>query len=553
MNGINNISFGRRNNNLNTADKKNNRKRNAKAAVALGITAAAIGGIALYKNRNSKPVLKFRNFIKDGVMSPLKEKNVTLKKKVSNVWNNLKDGVKGLKTKSGNYSDTLEIKNPKVQAESKAGNIEKPAKPEAKEDIAVSLLDKKLDAKAEKTKGAEKPCKPIGKNITQAPAGKASETSKKQQNTGNNTADLIKNTGANVLDAAKNHARDLRVAAGTAAVVTGGVVAGGKIGDAVQENKEKSFSIEYNGKAFKGELKDGCAFDENNNPLNGVLTIKYNSGKKVVIDYKDGKLHRSTLFKSADDVVPETMREYNDGRILNKHDDLFSNPDGDDKSFKSRTVRTFGSDDAMLESEIRYLDETGRDFSKRHFIKNLGKDKKIKGAPINTFSTETRENGDGTVLKKVYIPVNGADKLIRTSSKAQDGSFDITLFGLNGEDIAQLSTDSDKKAIAYWHYTADKDCAVIEIKDGRIAADNYEDAAVNAVLLPDSTENFARYMANDGSIIQIECKDGDISSISSYSNIDDKTPKTKMLFKGGRAFYDIWHDENGEVVFKVKH
>lgn len=317
--------------------------------------------------------------------------------------------------------------------------------------------------------------------------------------------------------------------------------------------KKKVFQLNNNGKAFKGELKDGCAFDENNNPLNGVLTIKYNSGKKVVIDYKDGKLHRSTLFKSADDVVPETMREYNDGRILNKHDDLFSNPDGDDKSFKSRTVRTFGSDDAMLESEIRYLDETGRDFSKRHFIKNLGKDKKIKGAPINTFSTETRENGDGTVLKKVYIPVNGADKLIRTSSKAQDGSFDITLFGLNGEDIAQLSTDSDKKAIAYWHYTADKDCAVIEIKDGRIAADNYEDAAVNAVLLPDSTENFARYMANDGSIIQIECKDGDISSISSYSNIDDKTPKTKMLFKGGRAFYDIWHDENGEVVFKVKH
>ncbi len=110
-----------------------------------------------------------------------------------------------------------------------------------------------------------------------------------------------------------------------------------------------------------------------------------------------------------------------------------------------------------------------------------------------------------------------------------------------------------KKAIAYWHYTADKDCAVIDIKDGRIAADNYKDAAVNAVLLPDSTENFARYMANDGSIIQIECKDGDISSISSYSNIDDKTPKTKMLFKDGRAFYDIWHDENGEVVFKVKH
>ena len=32
-------------------------------------------------------------------MSPLKEKNVPLKKKISNVWNNLKDGVKGLKNK----------------------------------------------------------------------------------------------------------------------------------------------------------------------------------------------------------------------------------------------------------------------------------------------------------------------------------------------------------------------------------------------------------------------------------------------------------------------
>ena len=91
---------------------------------------------------------------------------------------------------------------------------------------------------------------------------------------------------------------------------------------------------------------------------------------------------------------------------------------------------------------------------------------------------------------------------------------------------------------------------MIEIKDGRIAADNYKDAAVNAVLLPDSTENFARYMANDGSIIQIECKDGDISSISSYSNIDDKTPKTKILFKDtAGAFYDIWHDEKWRSCF----
>ena len=63
LNGINNISFGRRNNNLNTADNKNNRKRNVKAAVALGITAAAIGGeLLLYKNRNSKPVLKVQKF-----------------------------------------------------------------------------------------------------------------------------------------------------------------------------------------------------------------------------------------------------------------------------------------------------------------------------------------------------------------------------------------------------------------------------------------------------------------------------------------------------------
>ena len=57
--------------------------------------------------------------------------------------------------------------------------------------------------KLRKQKVQEKPCKPIGKNITQAPAGKASETSKKQQNAGNNTANLIKNTGANVLNAAK--------------------------------------------------------------------------------------------------------------------------------------------------------------------------------------------------------------------------------------------------------------------------------------------------------------------------------------------------------------
>lgn len=46
---------------------------------------------------------------------------------------------------------------------------------------------------------------------------------------------------------------------------------------------------------------------------------------------------------------------------------------------------------------------------------------------------------------------------------------------------------------SYWYFTGDKYCAVVEIDDGKIANNDYETAAINVVLLPDSTENTKIY------------------------------------------------------------
>ena len=121
MNSINNISFGKTYNAQNTENKDVKRKKALKIAAGIGVAVA--GGALLYKNRNAKPVLKFRNFVNEGVLAPLKEKNVPLKKKISNVWGNIKSGVKDLNAakkvaKPEASLDTIEIKN--VQNKPKA-------------------------------------------------------------------------------------------------------------------------------------------------------------------------------------------------------------------------------------------------------------------------------------------------------------------------------------------------------------------------------------------------------------------------------------------------
>ena len=307
LNGINNISFGRRNNDLNTVDNKNNRKGNVKASVAVGITAAAIGGIALYKNRNSKPVLKFRNFIKDGVILPLKEKNVPLKKKLSNAWDNLKAGIKNVKSKPKNYSDTVEFEAPKRYGIKKS--IEKSST--VKNNIINSDIGKKSDVKSlVNSKKSSSKTKLAIEDKLAAVKNKVFKSKVSKQVKKPASVDKESSKHQSIADKAKKHARDLRVAAGTAAVVTGGVVAGDKIGEKIHENKDKTFSIKYKGEEFKGRLENSTAYEANGKPLTGRLTISYNSGKKAIIAYKDGILKQSVLFGESDKIIPETIRKY---------------------------------------------------------------------------------------------------------------------------------------------------------------------------------------------------------------------------------------------------
>jgi len=555
LNRINSVSFGRRINNTESADNKNkNHKRNVKIALAVGAAAITIGGIALYKNRNSKPVLKFRNFVKDGIMAPLKEKDVPLKKKVSNVWNNLKDGVKGLKndkkSAAKNFEDIVDIKKPEEQVLVKDTVLSK-----NKENIERPIdkpLDGPVENPLEQAAKTDKPLKATGsivkkpKKAAHAPSGGAA---RKKADAGEKKSPIGK-IKEGIVETARNNAKDLKVAAGAAAIATGGVVAGGKINDAIQDSKEKDFSITLGDEEFKGELKNGAAFDENGKPLNGTLKIHYGSGKEVLIKYTDGVLQQSVIFGSKDSTIPKTIRVYDgDGRISKKHDKLRMNKaEKDGNAFISSVVRDYYPDCA-LKSETRYLDKLGKNSAVTHFSRNLDDEGKIKGKPIQAYSTKIKTYKNGTTLKSLYIPINGEDKLIRTSKRTKDDLVDITLFGLDGREVAQLSSDSNKKATLYRHIADGKDDGLIRIEDGKVAGIDG-----SLVMLSKPGDKIDRYMAKDESIVEISYKDGAIYSIASYANADENSmPETEMIFNNGGAHLDILYDKNGEIVFKVNH
>ncbi len=593
LNGINNISFGRADKGIKTPEeKKKNHKRAVKIAVAAGAVGLAAGGVMLYKNRNSKPVLKFRDFVKNGILAPLKEKDVPVKKKVSNVWNNLKTGVQNLgnkpnKGKAEAFVDTIEINNkadnaginkqaaqsvkkPAEKLQKKPVNdtklqdnqtksVQQPAKKSASASVSKPAVSKKEGQKSEKARkiGANKPSKTSDK-VKGLPPVAAGEI---PPQSGGMVDDIkggeSKGIGGSIMAAAKNHARDLKVAAGTAAVVTGGAVAGAKINDAAgKDNEKKNYSITVNGKEFKGRLENGKAFNENGEPLNGTIDVVYDSGKRVAITYNSGYLAASTVFDNADDKIPSAMRVYNDGKISKKYNELKPNPEKGENAFKSDDVQVFDSD-SMLKSKTRILDGEGKHTAVDYYLKNTGKDGKIAGKPIFVSTNEAQKFDDGTSVNNVSIPYGGEDVKLRTIKKEKDGSMEITLFSpKNGREIAQLLTDADKKVNSYWHFSNGKgDDSAFEIQDGKLVTDDFTGGVLNADLMPDSTDSIKRYKTDDGTIIEIGInQDKNIQSITEYSNKAKQAPEFEMLFKDGRAASEIFYDEDaGNVIFKLNH
>ncbi len=632
IDGINNVAFGKSSYKTEVDDKKKNHKRAAKIAAA--VTGAVIigGGIALYKNRNSKPVLKFREFVKNGIFAPLKEKDIPLKKRVLNVFDNLKNGIKNLKaektSKKADYLDTVEISNDKLKnakaknsaAENKTQaapessvneDAKKPAKAagakktKEKPSIAsksetsdkASTLEKQEKKEGIFFKGKRKSNKRQAGKAEDKPAKTLKASSPKESSIKDKTAEKVnkhakqpepkaepvvsaddkkaasvksldesnkgkvvkeeKGIGESVIESARKHAHDLKVAAGTAAVVTGGVAAGSKIGEIVEDKKEKSFSITLNGEEFNGKLDSGMGFDENGEPLSGVLTVMYDSGKKALITYKNGLLEQSVLFNKADDTIPETIRAYNkDGEISQKFNKLKPNTAKEGNAFKSGNVEDFSG--SMLCKTTDILDNKGKKSVVRHFVKNTDAEGKIIGKPIQISTLETKQYKGGATLKTVSIPYNGKDAVIRSMKKSKDNTIDATVMSpVTGKKLAEVVSDKNKQAVLYKHFVdGGRNDGIIKIKNGRVIDINFGDGNKPLTILPGYDSKLEKYVAKDGSMLEINYDDDrNLVSIGRYStNNPDKMPEVETIFENGKVVSEIFYDEDtSDVIFKMNH
>lgn len=453
------VSFGSLNNNNNNVHYRNNdKKAKIKKAViaAAAIGTAVIGGVALYRNRNSKPVKSVTSFIGNKVISPFKQKGVPLKEKFQNVFNNIKDSLHNLKHKKTPKTQGADTFTPLALTE---GKQKAPAKKE--------LLA--LPAPSMETLALESFIK-------------------------------SKNKAGALFEAAKDQAVKLRTAAAAlGAGVAAGVGASAVISKAgsIQEEKfvkDKQLAIIHNGEEFKGAFIDGIAYDEDCEPLNGKLIVVFNRGfdpenpdkepsrsdiSKAMITYKNGRLKQSTLFESLEDKVPKTIKSYdpNTGKLTKKYDDIV--PDKNKKgAIKANRISTYelyeGRTPVLGLEQIVTGDGTGKT---KRYSANVNSEGKITGAPVYETVNRTEKKPDGTIVSTWLIPDSeGIDTKVSMLEKKPDGKMDITLltssFNLtkNETPVLRLSLDENgaPELCSLLAEDDEKKNGLVSIKGGRV-------------------------------------------------------------------------------------
>ncbi len=466
---MNSISFnGAYHSNLNP---QNNEKKGAKkiAAAAIITTGAVVGGVALYKNRNSKPVQKALAFAKDNIISPLKKVGNALKKKTLETINSIKTSVK-----------SLNAKKEKAPVEDLAANtaknteaaIQTPKK-------AKERLGRKINGKVKKgAKGKIKTNTEAIENL-KAEAVKIESKQTDIPKKGDFSHEIVlpgapvdgKPNG--ILNLAKQNADKLRTAG--AGVAAGAVVGTGAMGlvDKINENKQlkdEKFIIKMNGKEFKGTFKgeDGKAHDENGELLNGKVVVVYNGNsgkefapgekverilKKTIMQYEDGILKKATHFDDIDDKVPAHIKKYENGKINTVLKDLVLT-DGK-KGVKPNKTVNFGVKNswAMMNTK-KYVDEEGREVIE-FYKRNEDKDGKIIGKPIHTYTMKKEKLTDGGTKTSFYAEPKKfgvIDRILKTIETKPDGKTEITLSDRSMEfdnSIGKMYLDEDNKITKY--------------------------------------------------------------------------------------------------------
>lgn len=536
--------------------QENNKKKNIKRAVAAAVVTGAVvaGGVAVYKNRNSKPVQKALSTLKENVLEPVNKKTSALKEKIKEAYSALKTGIKNLKKDSSAADSKTSIPDAS----------EKPAKaPKAKKKTAEKLIQ-----------------------------------------TAKDNAGKLKVAGAGL-------------GAGAALGATGaGAVQ--KVNEIQKEGFKKGEKVilTADGKQFKGRFKNGKAYDEDGTPLNGKLTYLYGAGRRIVpgdetsetkyvaqdmisktiLTYKDGVLRKATHFDDiAYDKIPSFIKQYDEnGKVVSKMSNFSAT--GEKGKLNAHEVLNYGivenpnfvKTPVMLKKHT--VEKDGTDIY-RYYKKNVDETGAVKGKPEYVFSTKTKTLEDGSIQTDFYAPDTlgrGVDFLAKTAIKKPNGITKVYMMSrnlgvagfdekapINGMVKSVMTLDKDGRIVSY-KLPLDEDHnldGLIRLRGGKIISVNDEahyiqvgypigDAYKHAPLhfhFPDENDKFSSeiYMSHDlvSKIGVSYHEDGEtVKSIAVYSEFGDFPDTITYFDKDGRPVQDVGFALTGEeVLFSPKY
>lgn len=605
---MNTVSFnGAYHNNLNP---QNNEKKNVKkiAAAAIITTGAVVGGVALYKNRNSKPVQKTVEFAKDNVISPIKKAGSTLKKKALEAIDSIKASVKKLNAKKEKVSNPVDINDSKAST------------------TASELTDKpKIKNKPKKIKTKKNVQKPVTKLKNTGAEAPKSDIKTIKPDIVITDSKNPKDGSQSILDLAKKNATQLRTAG--AGVTAGAIIGTGAMGvvDKINEKKQledKKFIIKMNGKEFKGTFKgeDGKAHDEDGGLLNGKVVVVYNGNfgkeynpdaprilKKTIMQYENGVLKKATHFDDIDDKNPTHIKHYQEGHVTRTLEDIVL----DGKQIKSSTAKGFGIKDSIpMMNTKKYIDEDGVE-TIEYYKRNTDEDGKIIGKPIHTTTVKNKRLGQNCNLATFYAEPKKygcIDRVLKTIETKPGGETEITLTDRSNEldnAVGKIILGSDKKIKEYKllvpgdMYDPRSPDGVLLVEDGRLVYSNddmtaWENGKKMAEQNPELDEEFGnfglacyqdanlkmdtlirgtRFIANDEEytiddsfvgkdgdtrVGIVHNDDGTIKAIAAYYGVDHHIesgsvvyPDCVTFFKNGVPVKDIHYDENDNKLFET--
>lgn len=428
--------------NVNNSDKLTNRKKSkakriVKAAVIVG---AAVGAAALYKNRKTPAVQRFADILNNDILAPLKQKGVPFKDKVLNVGENLHNVVKSFTSKKNSYTDIIEIAQPKKPVLTSG---------EAAQNVAEFT-------KATRNKIASAAFAGIGASALLTSSTKKTEVSAETEDEKDKEVAIPSFKGA-------RH-EDLEMVSSAMRDGAKTTVENSKASQQLNQTSVKTDKIQkvlFEDKEFEGIFVDGIAYDEDVEPLTGKLTVSFESGKAAVIQYENGVLKKSVIFKNAADEAPKEIKTYQNGRIHQKFEDMTL----ENGAYEAKTTYTYRASDSMLQK--KETQTKGGKIRVRYFKNNTDETGSIKGAPIPVMSTSKEHLSNGTERTKFYTHVDGKRLHVRTSDANLNGTKNIQLMGNNGKSAGMIMLDNDRKI--QWYAVSDNiDDGYLYIKDGKV-------------------------------------------------------------------------------------